>query len=322
MRVLVVDDDPAYRLLLEQAVRSFGHDAVVATDGIEAWECFLSARPDVVLTDWTMPGLDGIELCTRVREHPDGWMTYVILVTGRDAQDQVATGIRAGADDYLTKPLVVEDLHIRLLAARRVIALHRELARQRADLEALNQQLGVMARHDPLTGLGNRLALREDLEQVRARVDRYGHRYAVALFDVDHFKRYNDHYGHLAGDEVLVHVADVMRAVSRQGDAYYRYGGEEFLCVFPEPGGDEDGATVATERLRAGIEALALPHVGNDPGVVTISAGLAWLDDRPVDDVLKAADAALYRAKEAGRNRVEVAGQATSTATRSRSRPR
>jgi two-component system chemotaxis response regulator CheY len=308
MQVLVVDDDAAYRILLEQAVRSFGHDVVVAADGIEAWECFLSARPDVLLTDWTMPGMDGIELCTRVREHPDGWMAYVIIVTGRDAQDQVATGIRAGADDYLTKPLVVEDLHIRLLAARRVIALHRELARQRADLEALNEQLGVMARRDPLTGLGNRLALREDLEHVRARADRYGHRYAVALFDVDHFKGYNDRYGHVAGDEVLVRIAEATRAESRQGDACYRYGGEEFLCVFPEAVGDDGGAAAATERLRAGIEALAIPHAANGPGVVTISAGLAWLDDRPVDEVLKAADAALYRAKDAGRNRVEVAG--------------
>jgi two-component system chemotaxis response regulator CheY len=308
LKVLVVDDDPTYRTIVEQAVRSFGHDPVVAADGAEAWERFVADGPDVVITDWTLPGIDGLELCRRIRRHPEGSMAYVIVVTGRDGQDQVATGIRAGADDYLTKPLVVEDLHIRLLAARRMIALHRELARQRADLEALNQQLGVMARRDPLTGLGNRLALREDLEQVRARAERYGHRYGVVLVDVDHFKGYNDRYGHLAGDEVLVAVAELMRSQSRQGDAYYRYGGEEFLCVFPE--GDDDGAHDAAERLRAGVEALALPHAGNPPsGVVTISAGLAWLGDgkRPVDRVLHDADPARYRAKDGGRNRVEVA---------------
>jgi two-component system chemotaxis response regulator CheY len=309
LKVLVVDDDPTYRSIVEQAVRSFGHEPVVAADGQAGWERFVADLPDVVITDWTMPGLDGLELCRRIREHPEGSMAYVIVVTGRDGKDQVATGIRAGADDYLTKPLVVEDLHIRLLAARRMIALHRELARQRADLETLNQQLGVMARHDPLTGLGNRLALREDLEQVRARADRYGHHYGLALFDLDHFKGYNDHYGHLAGDEVLITIAEVMRSQSRQGDAYYRYGGEEFLCVFPEGDDAEDGAQAATERLRAGIEALALPHVGNPPSqVVTISAGLAWLGEgeRPIDLVLQEADAALYRAKDGGRNRIEV----------------
>jgi two-component system chemotaxis response regulator CheY len=309
LRVLVVDDDPAYRVLMEEAVRSFGHEPLVAADGLEGWQRFLAEQPDVVITDWTMPGLDGIELCRKIREHPGGSMAYVIVLTGHDGQDQVATGILAGADDYLTKPLVVEDLHIRLLAARRMIALHRELAHQRAELETVNQQLGIMARRDPLTGLGNRLALREDLEQIRGRADRYGHRYGLALFDVDHFKGYNDHYGHLAGDEVLATIAEVMRSQSRQGDGYYRYGGEEFLCVFPEGDTADGGAIGATERLRAGVEALAIPHVQNPPtSVVTVSAGLAWLGlgDRTVDVVLHEADTALYRAKDGGRNRVEV----------------
>jgi diguanylate cyclase (GGDEF)-like protein len=307
LRVLVVDDDPTYRAVVEQAVLSFGDRPVAAADGIEAWERFTEQRPDVLITDWSMPGMDGIELCQAVRQHPDGWMTYVIVVTGRDEVEQVRTGIRAGADDYLAKPLVVEDLYIRLLAARRVTTLHRELARQRAELESLNQHLGIVARRDALTGLGNRLALREDLEQVRGRAERYGHRYGIALFDVDHFKGYNDHYGHLAGDEVLLRLARFMQGQSRQGDAYYRYGGEEFLCVFPEGDDADDGAGAATERLRAGIEALAIPHARNPPSkVVTISAGLAWLDERPIDDVLAAADAALYRAKERGRNRTEL----------------
>ena len=183
--MLVVDDDPTYRTLVAQAVRSFGHDPVVAADGLEAWDRFLDASPDVVITDWTMPGIDGIELCRRIRQHPGGSMAYVIVVTGRNSKEQVATGILAGADDYLTKPLVVEDLHLRLLAAYRMIALHRELARQRTDLEDLNEKLSEMARRDHLTGLGNRLALREDLEQVRARADRYGHRYGCLLYTSD-----------------------------------------------------------------------------------------------------------------------------------------
>jgi two-component system cell cycle response regulator len=313
LRVLVVDDEPSYRLLLERAVAEQGHEVGTAADGVEAWERFSADHPDVVISDWLMPGLEGTELTRRIRSTPGGEMTYIILVTGQQGPAQLIAGMEAGADDYLTKPINLDDLRARLIAASRVTELHRQLAAQRAHLEELNAELAAMARRDPLTGLRNRLALREDLVQVRARASRHGHRYGLALLDVDHFKGYNDRYGHLAGDDVLVAVARALESDARQGDAFYRYGGEEFLCIFPEDDHDTigEGAQAATERLRKAIEALGLPHETNPPiGVVTVSAGVAWFGDgdgRAVDATLQLADDALYRAKDGGRNRVESA---------------
>jgi two-component system cell cycle response regulator len=214
-------------------------------------------------------------------------------------------GLEAGADDYLSKPLDRGELQVRLISASRVTELHRRLAQQNEELERLNRMLFEQSREDPLTHLGNRLRLREDLETLSAQVKRYGHSYCIMLCDVDFFKAYNDTYGHLAGDEVLKRVADVISENLRSGDMAYRYGGEEFLIVLPEQ--DLRSATVAAERLRRSVEELAIPHRARTlPEIVTVSMGLATLSagEKSADDLLKAADAALYAAKEAGRNRV------------------
>jgi diguanylate cyclase (GGDEF)-like protein len=218
----------------------------------------------------------------------------------------------AGADDYLIKPLDPGDLQIRLIAAARVTALHRQLDNHRNELEGLNRGLTAIARRDPLTDLGNRRALEEDLALLEARVTRYGHRSCMALIDIDYFKAFNDTYGHLAGDQVLCSVAEQLKEQARGGDAVYRYGGDEFVCLFPEQ--SLDTGAIAVQRMRAGVERLVVPHAGSSLGMLTVSAGLALLDPgkaRSVNDVLKEADAALYRAKELGRNRVEhIATQA------------
>jgi diguanylate cyclase (GGDEF)-like protein len=306
MRVLVADDDPTSRLIAETAVRDLGHECFSVSDGTQAWDAVQSGRPDVVLSDWMMPGLTGLELCQRIRNRTSGEYTYLILLTSQRSLDQALEGMSAGADDYLIKPLDPGDLQVRLIAAARVTYLHTQLARQRTELEDLNVELMSIARRDQLTGLGNRMALQEEFEQLEARVARYGHRYSIALVDVDNFKSFNDCYGHQAGDQALRAVANELRAAARKGDSLYRYGGEEFLCVFPEravPGG-----AIAVERMRAGVQKLAISHAANAIGVVTISAGLSMLDPgatRPVNEVLKEADEALYRAKELGRNRVE-----------------
>jgi diguanylate cyclase (GGDEF)-like protein len=186
--------------------------------------------------------------------------------------------MKAGADDYLSKPLDREQLQVRLIAASRVTSLHRQLNEQKAELEKLNEELFASARRDTLTGLGNRLRMREDLETLSAWLERYGHGCCLMLCDIDFFKSYNDTYGHLAGDEVLKRVARVVSENLRKGDAAYRYGGEEVLIALPEQ--SLQAASIVAERLRCGVEELAISHSikkAPPPHVVTISLGLAAL---------------------------------------------
>jgi two-component system cell cycle response regulator len=308
MRVLIAEDDAVSRLILKRAVETLGHECLVATDGTEAWELFRANDVDVVISDWMMPGLDGLELCRRIREQPGSVYTYFVLLTALSERRDFLTGMQAGADDYLTKPLDRDELSVRLLAADRITSLHRRLAEQNAELERLNRMVAESARTDPLTGLGNRLRLREDLDALQARVERYGHSYALVLYDVDHFKAYNDRYGHLAGDRVLFQVAAALEKECRRGDGPYRFGGEEFLVVLPEQ--DAERAMIAVERVRQAIIALGIPHEDSQPsGVVTISAGVAILrpgESRSYEEVVREADEALYRAKRQGRNRAEL----------------
>jgi two-component system, cell cycle response regulator len=306
LKILLADDDATSLLIARRALQQLGHECHAVTDGDAAWAFYQSERPDIVISDWMMPGLTGLELCRNIRADPVGTYTYLILVTSKQAPAHILEGMNAGADDYLIKPLNPDDLHVRLIAAERVTALHRQLAHNRADLEALNRDLVRLAHRDPLTGLGNRLALREDLDSMEAKVQRYGLLYSLVILDVDHFKSYNDTYGHQAGDEVLHTVGDHLQRQCRTGDAIYRYGGEEFLCILPEQ--SLGAGIVAAERMRHSLERVAIPHADNPAGVVTLSAGVANLardHARSASLVLKEADQALYRAKQLGRNRVE-----------------
>ena len=310
MRVLIAEDDAVSRMILRRAVEKLGHECIVTADGLEAWEAY-QANPevDVVISDWMMPGLSGLALCEKVRDYTGkrtGYPFFVFL-TALSGKDHLLEGMQAGADDYLSKPLDREELGARLLAASRVTSLHRQLEGQKRELERLNFELFKQARRDPLTKLGNRLRLREDLEALHARVKRYGHSYSAILCDVDYFKPYNDTYGHLMGDEVLQRVAEVVLETFRTGDTSYRYGGEEFLAILPEQ--SLDLAATAAERLRRAVEELAITHEGSPYGIVTVSCGLADLasgEEKTTDELLKEADDALYRAKEAGRNRIAI----------------
>ena len=317
MNVLIVDDSATARVVLSRALRSLGHTCVIAEDGEAAWELFVRTDPAIVISDWLMPGINGDELCRMVRDHPRPSYTYFILLTSLDAHTDVVRGMEAGADDYLKKPFDTEDLHATLISAVRVTALHRRLAGQQSELQALNQKLFDESRHDPLTGVGNRIALRERLEELSASVTRYGHRYCVALYDVDRFKLYNDSEGHLAGDTALRAVAQSLTEGCRSGDTVYRYGGEEFVVVLPEQ--SLETATTAVERMRADVVALAIAHPALGAGrTITASAGVAALESSDLGDfelALKRADLALYDAKELGRDRVSVSaggGQAAS----------
>jgi len=316
MLVLVADDDTSCRLVARAAVERLGHECLAAEDGEKAWELLTERAVDVLVTDWMMPGLDGPELCRRVRSSDEHGYTYIIIATGRSERDDIIAGMQAGADDFLTKPLDPFDVQTRLIAATRVTALHRQIAEFRDELERLNAALGVQARTDPLTRLGNRLRLHEELEAAHARARRYRRPYSVAICDIDFFKKYNDTHGHLQGDEVLRRVAASIAGQCRTNERAYRYGGEEFIIIYGEEA--LAGATVAGERLRSAVEELAIPQ-GNEPAVVTISVGIATWDPanaRDADMVLKEADAALYEAKDAGRNRVigrDLAAAAAST---------
>ena len=295
MQILVADDDRTSRLLVRASLEKLGHDADLVADGEEAWSRYQTSGADVLITDRVMPGIDGFELCRRIRAEPVGSYTYIVLMTGLADRGDVLAAMEAGADDYLTKPVDPFDLQAGLVAAQRVTGLHRQLERYRNELERLNADLADLARRDALTGLGNRLRLDEDLAQLHWRCARYNWAYSLAVCDLDHFKDHNDEHGHLAGDEVLRQVADALQATARRGDGVYRYGGEEFVVILP--GQDEGRGLAAGERLRAAVGA-ATP--------ITMSVGVASFSEGDEDPsaVLRRADEALYRAKEAGRNRV------------------
>jgi len=216
--------------------------------------------------------------------------------------------MRAGADDFLRKPIDFDELEVRLIAASRLVRAQHALAERNRALEHHSEHSFRVARTDPLTMVANRLRLNEDLEQFAANAVRYGHRYSAAICDVDAFKPYNDRYGHLAGDVALQQIATALRDAVRSGDTVYRYGGEEFVIVLPEQAAKD--AAHAIERVRAAVEALAIPHPGASPaGVLTVSAGIAELQGGAWEDWLARADAALYEAKRAGRNCVRTATQ-------------
>jgi two-component system cell cycle response regulator len=307
MRVLIAEDDAVSRLILRKSIAKLGHECAVAEDGDRAWELCSSQPVDVVISDWMMPGLDGPELCRRIRQADGDGYIYVILLTSLDDKQHLLDGLQAGADDYLTKPLAVEELQVRLIAAERVTSLHKTLAEKTVQLERANNRLFEEGRTDALTRLRNRMAMQEDITKLHDQCRRYGHRYAVALLDIDFYKRYNDRYGHLEGDQVLVRVAAALAASCRAADSVYRYGGEEFLVLLPEQ--DRAGATLALERLRLAVRDLAIEHLDHPKQRVTISSGIAILNvDEPkeLDALLREADQALYFAKENGRDCIGV----------------
>jgi diguanylate cyclase (GGDEF)-like protein len=312
VKILVAEDSATSRLLLTRELARLGHEAILAEDGVQAWDMFRGAGIEVVISDWMMPGMNGDELCRLIRSEPLGRYTYFVMLTSLEGHGHIVAAMRAGADDYLSKPFDSEQLEARLIGAARVGALHRRVAEQQAELERLNAGLFADSRRDHLTGLGNRLRQDEDLDMLISRAERYGQGFSVALFDIDRFKAYNDTCGHLAGDDVLRRVAQVLAHECRGGDAVYRYGGEELLVILAAQ--TLDPATAAIQRMRAAIEALAISHPGIEPpGIVTVSAGVAERRANEAGDaaeLLHRADAALYDAKRGGRNRV-VAEPAT-----------
>jgi two-component system cell cycle response regulator len=305
LQVLVVEDDPDSREILHDVVRGLGHSCRTACNGSNAWAMHQASRADLIIADWQMPIMDGLKLCRMIREEEAlEWHTHFILATGRSDR-QFVEGLRAGADEYITKPVEIAELEARIGAAWRVTMVQRELQTRNGALRLDSARHREAARTDALTAVFNRRRLEEDLALLEGRISRYGHRYCAALCDVDAFKAYNDYFGHLAGDDALCRIARTIQAHLRSGDTLYRYGGEEFLAILPEqPLAD---ARVGMDRVRHEVEKLCIQHAPAAPyQVITLSVGIAELGGGAVNDWLLRADAALYQAKFLGRNRVEM----------------
>ena len=298
MKVLIADDDPVSRRLLQVSLGKAGYEVQTANDGAAALaQLELDDCPRLVVLDWMMPQMDGVDVCRATRKLAREPYAYIILLTARGRQEEIIEGLEAGADDYITKPFDMEELKARLRAGKRILDLQEQVV-------AAREQLRMQATHDSLTGILNRSAIMETLHKELTRSAREKVPLAVIMADIDHFKAINDTHGHLVGDYVLQEAARRMSETIRSYDSIGRYGGEEFVII--APGCSPEDAQRQAERLRAAIAAepirtreLTMP--------LTISLGVAVrYHGQDNDDILGAADEALYAAKNAGRNRVEV----------------
>jgi two-component system cell cycle response regulator len=298
-RILLVDDEPTQRLIMARLLKRAGYEVETAGNGKEALAKIESGDFHLMITDWEMPEMDGIALCSALRSlHTQGYV-YTILLTARDAIEHVVTGLQAGADDYLTKPVIEPELIARLSTGKRIVTLERSLRQANEE----NRRLSIT---DPVTGAYNRRYLMEQLPREIERAARYGRQLSVIMCDVDHFKQINDTHGHLVGDEVLKEFVRRLQAGVRTSDWVARYGGEEFVIVLPET--SADNAATAAEHLRSLIAGPSF-ELGGVQLNVTASFGVSgWRDTVPevasLDTLIARCDAGVYASKAGGRNRV------------------
>ncbi len=304
MRVLAAEDNPVLQTMLKTMLTRWRYQPVMARDGNEAWNILQSPdAPRLAVLDWMMPGMDGLEICRRVRSANREPYIYILLLTGRTEAQDLIDGMDAGADDYLTKPFKVHELRVRIRAGRRILELQEQLLQAR---EALRDQ----ATHDGLTGLLNRASIMEKLDDELARSAREGSSVSVLMIDLDRFKAVNDTQGHLSGDAVLREAASRLKSAARRYDSVGRYGGEEFLIVLP--GCEAAAAEVQAERLREAFAGLPF-RADSRPLSVTCSIGVACSSHCPPTLLVREADDALYRAKARGRNVVVLHTAAASS---------
>jgi diguanylate cyclase (GGDEF)-like protein len=295
-RVLVAEDDAMFRRILQSWLENWGYRVTVAGDGARAWRILQQDfPPQLLILDWIMPEINGLELCRKVRERNQSPYQYILLATAKDGKQDLVRGLEAGADDYLTKPFDRSELQARLRACNRILTL------QDSQIRA-QELLRFQATHDQLTGVLNRAEILETLRRELSSAAESASFTGVLMMDIDHFKRINDNYGHLAGDKVLKEVTQRITRAVRGYDSVGRYGGEEFVVVMPDCSRDQ--IDQSAERVRSAVDNGPVLIEGLEV-LVTVSIGAAVTGNGSTSDteVLAAADRALYRAKEIGRNR-------------------
>lgn len=296
MKILMVENDPVSRRLLESFLSGWGYEVQIATNGSEAWEILQNPdAPNLLVSDWMMPEMDGLELCRRIRATGKSGYTYFIILTAKGKKEDIVKGLEAGADDFLVKPYSQEELKCRIRIGERILNLEGRI------LELANT--------DALTGMLNRRAFLGRMEAELHRAIRRQEPFAFIMADIDYFKRINDTYGHQAGDVVLKKFTNVLAASIRPYDLAARYGGEEFILCLPETSGRQ--AESVAERIRGNVAAETIVLADqSEPVQITASFGVAAFSPGAgdtIDAVVNRADGALYRAKGEGRNRVCLA---------------
>lgn len=318
MKILVCDDSSINRQLIGAYLKKMDHSAIFANDGKQAIELFNESSPDLVLIDVEMPEMDGYEATRAIRRSSNEYSqwTPIIFLSSHIDDESIVKGIDAGGDDYLTKPVSEAVLKAKIHAMKRLVLMRenlidlgKELQEANEKLLQSNQFLAELSLKDPLTRVGNRRAFEETLTRVCKSAIREGTSLCILMTDVDNFKLFNDTYGHQAGDDCLSSVAQVLKkGVHRPTDFVARFGGEEFVVLLPNT--PLSGGLHVGERLRMAVQALHMESKNAPHGIVTISVGVSGMiaDNKLTGDALiKLADAALYDAKEGGRNRVVVA---------------
>ncbi len=314
LRILAVDDDVVTMRLLHHHLALDGHTVVEAANGAQGLAIALKTRPQMIVTDLTMPEMDGLELCRALRSSSVCKEAYVLVVTGHDEEARVVEAFEAGADEFVTKPFNLNILLARVRAGQRLIELRehietdkQELNRQNGQMTILNRKLSAAAMTDVLTDLPNRRHALRRLEEELIHSRTHALPLSVILLDIDHFKSVNDRYGHDVGDIVLRETAAVLRSCTRRREEVCRLGGEEFLVIVPQS--TREASAYFAERLRQAVEGLEI-RAGAYSGRVTVSLGVAGLEDgaTTVDELIKVADSRAYMAKAAGRNCVVSAG--------------
>jgi diguanylate cyclase (GGDEF)-like protein len=298
--ILLAEDDPVTRMLMTRFLKKAGYEVDAVANGSEALDKMTKRYYPMLVTDWEMPEMDGVALCKAVRNMQLDGYVYALLLTARDAKEHIITGLEAGADDYLVKPVHEAELIARLNAGRRILNLEHSL-------RVANQRNRILSITDALTGSYNRRYLMEQLPRELERCRRYGYPLSVIMSDVDHFKDINDARGHAAGDEVLQQfAARAQKSIRSNSDWVSRYGGEEFLIVLPET--SHEGAMAVAEKIRTLIGSTPFTTRAGD-SVVTASFGVASTGPTgpdialKVDALIRIADECLYRSKQGGRNR-------------------